>query len=226
MDTYFLSVLDVPAPMPLTKLSTPNSHLRTEHLPERVMRKSGTVSLLELATLGVLTSLVGATRDLRSHIATMPVSLHLLTNLVSTTVSTRTIGYALRQVVRVGSGTLFSVDTKSFNHARSGVSCLCLVSKGRGKYVPLCLSMRCFPQIGNRVRRSEHKRSLNLRPLPRVVNTITTGESDDRPLVCSKLSSSLSNLGWSACDRENHRIGMSSTLTSNNIYSTQTFAGA
>lgn len=87
-------------------------------------------------------------------------------------------------------------------------------------------SMRCLPQIGDRVRRSERVRSLYLRPLPRVVNTITTGESDDRPLVCSKMSSSLSNLGWSACDRESHRIGMPSTLTSNNYYPTQTFAGA
>ena len=83
------------------------------------------------------------------------------------------------------------------------------------------------PQIGSRVRRSERVRSLYLRPLPRVVNTIITGGSDDRLLVCSKLSlTSLSNLGWSACDQESHRMGMSSTLTSNNIYSTQTFAGA
>jgi hypothetical protein len=83
-----------------------------------------------------------------------------------------------------------------------------------------------LPQIGDRVRRSERVRSLYLRPLPRVVNIITTGESNDRPLVCSKLSSSLPNLGWSACDQENHLIGLSSTLTSNNLYSTQTFAGA
>ena len=87
-------------------------------------------------------------------------------------------------------------------------------------------SMRCFPQIGNRVRRSERVRSLYFCPLPRVVNTITTGEGNDNPLVCSKMSSSLSNLGWSACDQENHRIGKSSTLTSSNYYSTQTFAGA
>jgi hypothetical protein len=225
MDTYFLSVLEVPAPMPLTKLSTPNAYLRTEHLPERIMRKSGMASLVGVKPLGVLTSLVGATCDLRLHIATMPVPLRLLTSLVSTTVSTRTTKYT-PSVVRVGSSKLFSVDTNPFNHARSGAFCLCLVSKGRGKYVPLCLSMRCLPQIGDRVRRSEHKSSLNLRPLPRVVNTITTGESDDRPLVCSKLSSSLSNLGWSACDQENHRIGMSSALTSSNLYPTQTFAGA
>ena len=82
------------------------------------------------------------------------------------------------------------------------------------------------PQIGSRVRRSERVRSLYLRPLPRVVNTITTGESDESLLVCSKLSSSLPNLGWSACDRESHRTGLSSTLTSNNSYPTQTFAGA
>lgn len=118
--TYFLSALEAPAPMPLTKLSTPNAYLRTEHLPERVMRKSGMASLVGVKPLGVLTSLVGATCDLRLHIATMPVPLRLLTNLVSTTVSTRTIEYALRQVVRIGSGTLFSVDTKSFNHARLG----------------------------------------------------------------------------------------------------------
>jgi hypothetical protein len=68
-------------------------------------------------------------------------------------------------------------------------------------------SMRCLPQIGDRVRRSERVRSLYLRPLPRVVNTITTGESDENLLVCSKLSSSLSNLGWSACDQESHRTG-------------------
>jgi hypothetical protein len=87
-------------------------------------------------------------------------------------------------------------------------------------------SMGYSPQIGSRVRRSERVRSLYLRPLPRVVNTITTGESDDIQLVCSELSVSLPNLGWSACDRESHRTAMSSTLTSNNSYSTQTFAGA
>ena len=120
MDTYFLSVLDVPAPMPLPSLVRPTLNSRKEYLPERIGRKSGRVSRVGVTPLGVLTNLVGATRDLRSHIATMPVSLHLLTNLVSTTVSTRTIGYALRQVVRVGSGTLFSVDTKLINYARSG----------------------------------------------------------------------------------------------------------
>jgi hypothetical protein len=225
MDTYFLSSPRSTCAYATPKLSTPNSHLRTERLSERATRNSDCGSPVGFATLGVLTSLVGATCDLRLHIATMPVPLRLLTSLVSTTVSTRTTKYT-PSVVRVGSSKLFSVDTNPFNHARSGAFCLCLVSKGRGKYVPLCLSMRCLPQIGDRVRRSEHKSSLNLRPLPRVVNTITTGESDDRPLVCSKLSSSLSNLGWSACDQENHRIGMSSTLTSSNLYPTQTFAGA
>lgn len=226
MDTYFLSVLEVPAPMPLLSLVRPTLNSRKKYLPERIERKSGCVLRVGVKSLGVLTNLVGATHALRSHIATTNVPLHLLTNLVSTTVSTRTIEYALRQVVRVGSGKLLSVDTKLFNHARSGAFCLCLVSKGRGKYVPPCSSTGCLPQIGDRVRRSEHCRSLNLRPLPRVVNTITTGGSDDRPLVYSKLSSSLSNLGWSACDQESHRIGMSSTLTSNNYYPTQTFAGA
>lgn len=120
MDTYFLSSPRSTCAYATPKLSTPNSHLRTERLSERTMRNNDCGSPVELATLGVLTSLVGATRDLRSHIATMPVSLHLLTNLVSTTVSTRTIEYALRQVVRIGSGRLFSVDTKSFNHARLG----------------------------------------------------------------------------------------------------------
>jgi hypothetical protein len=66
-------------------------------------------------------------------------------------------------------------------------------------------SLSSLPQIGDRVRRSERVRSLYLRPLPRVVNKIITGESNDTLLVCSKLSSSLPNLGWSACDRENHR---------------------
>jgi hypothetical protein len=78
------------------------------------------LSALEAPAPMPLPSLVGATRDLRSHIATMPVPLHLLTSLVSATVSTRTIEYALRQVVRVGSGTLLSADTKRFNHARLG----------------------------------------------------------------------------------------------------------
>lgn len=223
--TYFLSALEAPAPMPLPSLVRPTLNSRKEYLPERIKRKSGMVSRLGVAPLGVLTNLVGATYNLRLHIATMPVPLHLLTSLVSTTVSTRTTKHT-PSVVRAGSSKLFSVDTNTLNHARSGAFCLCLVSKGRGKYVPPCSSMGCLPQIGDRVRRSEHWRSLNLRPLPRVVNTITTGESDDRPLVCSKMSSSLSDLGWSACDQENHRIGMSSTLTSNNYYSTQTFAGA
>ena len=226
MDTYFLSVLEVPAPMPLTKLSTPNSHLRTERLSERAMRKSDCGSLVELGTLGVLTSLVGATCDLRSRIATMPVPLRLLTNLVSTTVSIRTTENTLRQVVRAGSARSLSVDTKLFNHARSGTFCLCLVSKGRGNYVPLYLSMGYSPRIGSRVRRSEHRRSLNLRPLPRVVNAITTGESDDTLLVCSRLSSSLSNLGWSACDQENHRTVYPPLSPVIMLIPTQTFAGA
>ena len=119
MDTYFLSVLEAPAPMPLTKLSTPNSHLRTERLSERATRNSDCGSPVGFATLGVLTSLVGATCDLRLHIATMPVPLRLLTSLVSTTVSTRTTKYT-PSVVKVGSSKLFSVDTNLFNYARSG----------------------------------------------------------------------------------------------------------
>ena len=119
MDTYFLSVLDVPAPMPLPSLVRPTLNSRKEYLPERIGRKSGRVSRVGVKPLGVLTNLVGATRDLRSHIATMPVSLHLLTNLVSTTVSTRTTKYT-PSVVRAGSSKLLSVDTKPFNHARLG----------------------------------------------------------------------------------------------------------
>jgi hypothetical protein len=227
ISTYFLSALEVPALMPLTKLSTPNSHLRTERLSERAMRKSDCGSLLELGTLGVLTSLVGATYNLRLHIATMTVPLRLLTNLVSTTVSIRTTENTLRQVVRVGSARSLSVDTKPFNHARSGVSCLCLVSKGRGNYVPLCLSMRCFPQIGNRVRRSEHNRSLNLRPLPRVVNPITTGESDDTTTGLFQDVLKLTQLRlWSACDRENHRTVYPPLSPVIMLIPTQTFAGA
>lgn len=227
MDTYFLSVLEVPAPMPLTKLSTPNAHLRTEYLPERIMRKSGMASLVGVKPLGVLTSLVGATYDLRSHIATMPVPLRLLTNLVSTTVSIRTTENTLRQVVRAGSARLLSVDTKLFNHARLGAFCLCLVSKGRGKYVPLCSSMRCLPQIGDRVRRSEHWRSLNLRPLPRVVNPITTGESDDTTTGLFQDVLKLTQLRlWSACDRENHRTVYPPLSPVIMLIPTQTFAGA
>jgi len=226
MDTYFLSVLEVPAPMPLTKLSTPNAHLRTEYLPERIMRKSGMASLVGVEPLGVLTSLVGATCDLRLHIATMPVPLRLLTSLVSTTVSTRTTKYT-PSVVRVGSSKLFSVDTNPFNHARSGAFCLCLVSKGRGKYVPLCSSMRCLPQIGDRVRRSEHWRSLNLRPLPRVVNPITTGESDDQTTGLFQDVLKLTQLRlWSACDRENHRTVYPPLSPVIMLIPTQTFAGA
>jgi hypothetical protein len=120
ISTYFLSALDVPAPMPLTKLSTPNSHLRTKCLSERATRNSDCGLPVGFATLGVLTSLVGATCDLRLHTATMPVPLRLLTNLVSTTVSIRTTENTLRQVVRVGSARSLSVDTKPFNYARSG----------------------------------------------------------------------------------------------------------
>ena len=119
MDTYFLSVLEAPAPMPLTKLSTPNAHLRTEHLPERIMRKSGTASLVWVEPLGVLTSLVGATCDLRLHIATMPVPLRLLTSLVSTTVSIRTKSKCLDRL-RVVVIRVLSADTNLFNYARSG----------------------------------------------------------------------------------------------------------
>jgi len=118
--TYFLSALEAPAPMPLPSLVRPTLTYRTEYLPERFMRKIGMVSQVGDKPLGVLTNLVGATYNLRLHIATMPVPLHLLTNLVSTTVSTRTTENTLRQVVRVGSGKLLSVDTKPFNHARSG----------------------------------------------------------------------------------------------------------
>lgn len=196
MDTYFLSVLEVPAPMPLPSLVRPTLDSRTKYLPERIMRKSGRVLQLGFEPLGVLTNLVGATYNLRLHIATMPVPLHLLTNLVSTTVSTRTTKHTLRQVVRAGSSKLLSVDTNPFNHARSGAFCLCLVYEGLGKYVPPRTSMGCLPQIGDRVRRSERWRSLNLRPLPRVVNTITTGGSTLH------------------------------TLTSSNYYPTQTFSGA
>jgi hypothetical protein len=227
MDTYFLSVLDVPAPMPLPSLVRPTLNSRKEYLPERIKRKSGMVSRLGVTPLGVLTNLVGATYNLRLHSATMPVPLHLLTSLVSTTVSTRTTKHTLRQVVRAGSSKLFSVDTNTLNHARSGVSCLCLISKGRGNYVPLCLSMRCFPQIGNRVRRSEHSRSLNLRPLPRVVNSITTGESDDTTTGLFQDVLKLTQLRlWSACDRENHRTVYPPLSPVIITKSTQTFAGA
>ena len=118
--TYFLSALEAPAPMPLPSLVRPTLDSRTKYLPERIMRNNGRVLQVGFEPLGVLSNLVGATYDLRLHIATMPVPLHLLTNLVSTTVSTRTTENTLRQVVRVGSGKLLSVGTKPFNHARSG----------------------------------------------------------------------------------------------------------
>ena len=226
MDTYFLSVLEVPAPMPLNKLSTPNAYLRTECLSERAMRKSDCGSLVGVKPLGVLTSLVSATHYLRSHIATMPVSLHLLTSLVSPTVSTRTTGNTLSVVGR-GSSKLFSVDTNPFNHARSGSFCLCLVCKGRGKYVPPCSSMGYSPRIGSRVRRSEHRRSLNLRPLPRVVNPITTGESDDQTTGLFQDVLKLTQLRlWSACDQENHRTVYPPLSPVIMLIPTQTFAGA
>lgn len=120
MGYYFLSALEAPAPMPLPSLVRPTPNSESLRLFERTMRKNNRYARLGLLPLGVLTNLVGATRDLRSHSATKTVPLHLLTSLVSATVSTRTIEYALRQVVRVGSGTLFSVDTKPFNHARLG----------------------------------------------------------------------------------------------------------
>jgi hypothetical protein len=226
ISTYFLSALEAPAPMPLPSLVRPTLNLQKKYLPERIERKSGCVLRVGVKPLGVLTNLVGATYDLRSHIATMPVPLRLLTNLVSTTVSIRTTENT-PSVVRVGSARSLSVDTKPFNRARSGVSCLCLVSKGRGNYVPLCLSMRCFPQIGNRVRRSEHSRSLNLRPLPRVVNTITTGESDDTTTGLFQDVLKLTQLRlWSACDRENHRTVYPPLSPVIMLIPTQTFAGA
>jgi hypothetical protein len=117
--TYFLSALDVPAPMPLPSLVRPTPNSESQRLFERTMRKSNRYARLGLLPLGVLTNLVGATRDLRLHIATMPVPLRLLTNLVSATVSTRTTENT-PSVVGRGSSKLLSADTKRFNHARLG----------------------------------------------------------------------------------------------------------
>jgi hypothetical protein len=228
--TYFLSALEAPAPMPLPSLVRPTLTYRTEYLPERFMRKIGMVSQVGDKPLGVLTNLVGATYNLRLHIvATMTVPLRLLTNLVSTTVSTRTTGNT-PSVVGRGSSKLFSVDIKLFNHARSGnrFACVWCIRVVWGLHtLTLDTSMGCLPQIGDRVGRSEQMRSPYYGTKPRVVNPIITGESDDTTTGLFQDVLKLTQLRlWSACDRENHRTVYPPLSPVVMTIPTQTFAGA
>ena len=134
MGYYFLSALEAPAPTPLPILVRPTHNSESLRLFERTMRNKNRYAQLGLLPLGVLTNLVSATRNLRSHIATTKASLHLLTSLVLTTVSIRTKSMCLdrRRVVAIRCSLL--IPNLLTTHVQERVLPVSGVSRSCGAY--------------------------------------------------------------------------------------------